>query len=423
MQNLSLQMTQTTTLKSLADAAKKGDTSADKPASAEPNTSFQTMLSKQVQENQIEAKQASAKQIQAKQAAAKQAVNKPDNASNSQPDTVDTSEQIEHDPKSKTLRTAKKNVDTKPEEVAATDTNAIALATLMPVLAPEPVMNVIPPASTPATSAPALTNADSQLASTLEAATPKQQSLDTVLSNALSQGKSANVPDMDAKAVQDGTIALPDGTMASEHERWLDAMLPNVSKQAAGDESAGAKLMFNAVKDSASKEMVMPASYQPAAQINTALSMQQAASTNVINAYPGKSGWDQAISQKVVWMVGVGEQSATLTLNPPDLGPLQVVIHVHNDQADTTFLSDNAEVRRALEDGMSNLRDKMSEAGIQLGQANVGTGAQSQQQFQQATQSQPGSQLNNNTPALQEGKAGSTNTLVRVANGLVDTFA
>jgi len=418
MQNLSLQMTQTTTLKSLADAANKGDASADKPATTEPNTSFQTMLSKQVQENQIEAKQ-----IQAKQAAAKQAVNKPDSASNSQPDTVDTSEQIEHDPKSKTLRTAKKSVDTKPEEVAATDTNAIALATLMPVLAPEPVMNVIPPASTPATSAPALTNADSQLASTLEAATPKQQSLDTVLSNALSQGKSANVPDMDAKAVQDGTIALPDGTMASEHERWLDAMLPNVSKQAAGDESAGAKLMFNAVKDSASKEMVMPASYQPAAQINTALSMQQAASTNVINAYPGKSGWDQAISQKVVWMVGVGEQSATLTLNPPDLGPLQVVIHVHNDQADTTFLSDNAEVRRALEDGMSNLRDKMSEAGIQLGQANVGTGAQSQQQFQQATQSQPGSQLNNNTPALQEGKAGSTNTLVRVANGLVDTFA
>lgn len=409
-------MTQTTTLKSLADAANKGDASADKPASAESNSSFQMILSKQVQENQIEAKQASAKQIQAKQAAAKQVVNKPDNASNSQADTVDTSEQIEHDPKSKPLRTVKKNADTKPEEVAATDINAIALAPTIPGLVPAPVVNVIPPVTTPATSAPTLTNADSQLASTLDAATPKQQSLDTVLSNALSQGKSTNVLDMDAQALQDGA-------MASEHERWLDAILPNVSKQAAGDESASAKLMFNAVKDSASKEVVMPASYQPAAQINAALSMQPAASTNVINAYPGKSGWDQAISQKVVWMVGAGEQSATLTLNPPDLGPLQVVIHVHNDLADTTFLSDNAEVRRALEDGMSNLRDKMSEAGIQLGQANVGTGAQSQQQFQQAAQSQPGSPINNNTPALQEGKAGSTDTLVRVANGLVDTFA
>jgi flagellar hook-length control protein FliK len=32
-------------------------------------------------------------------------------------------------------------------------------------------------------------------------------------------------------------------------------------------------------------------------------------------------------------MVGSEEQTASLTLNPPDLGPLQVVLSVSNDQA------------------------------------------------------------------------------------------
>jgi flagellar hook-length control protein FliK len=219
--------------------------------------------------------------------------------------------------------------------------------------------------------------------------------------------------------------------MPSDQSNWLDAMLPGAAKQALGAESLNAKLILNAVKDGATKEIVnkdaaisMPASYQPAAQINANLSTQQAGSANNINVYPGKTGWDQAISQKVVWMVGAGEQSATLTLNPPDLGPLQVVIHVHNDQADTTFISDNAEVRQALQDGLSNLRDKMSESGIQLGQANVSSGEQSQQQFQQAAQQGLGAtQFSGNGTASVAEKAGAANALVRVSNGLVDTFA
>jgi flagellar hook-length control protein FliK len=160
-------------------------------------------------------------------------------------------------------------------------------------------------------------------------------------------------------------------------------------------------------------------------QANSSIAMQQVVNSNNIAAYPGKSGWDQAISQKVLWMIGAGEQSATLTLNPPDLGPLQVVIRVHNDQADTTFMSDNAEVRKALENGLPTLREKMNESGIQLGQANVSTNSQSQHSFQQATQSQltrqtSGGLLNDVTQTVLSGESNSTNY---VSNGLVDTFA
>jgi len=445
MQNLSLPTTQNAPLKNLTDAANKNNASADKPASAEPNTSFQTMLSKQLQAKQAIDRQASAKQTSARHSnsghVAAEQKNKPA-ASNTRPSTAAASDKQVGDNKASTdadsagnpstvpnekaelapkkLLTAKDDAETKPD----TDANASALATsildpmmLAPVIL-APVANATPLLNTQGTSSPAATDADMQLVSTAEIATQKQQNLDAVLSNALSQGKSANAQDKDTQGAGD----VRDGNTASEHSRWLDAMLPNAARQT-GDESTSARLMLNAIKDSASKDVVMPASFQPAAQINAALSTQQAGSTNAINAYPGKSGWDQAISQKVVWMVGAGEQSATLTLNPPDMGPLQVVIHVHNDQADTTFISDNADVRQALQDGLSNLRDKMSEAGVQLGQANVSSGGQSQQEFQQATQNRLAAQLNSNASASPAEKATNASTLVRFANGLVDTFA
>lgn len=196
------------------------------------------------------------------------------------------------------------------------------------------------------------------------------------------------------------------------------------------EESAFNKALVNiAAKDTLAKNVLTGNAQVQTAPVNVTaaqsnnLAAQQLASSNMINVYPGKSGWDQAISQKVVWMVGAGQQSATLTLNPPDLGPLKVVINVHNDQADTTFISDNDEVRKALESGMSHLRDKMTESGIQLGQANVSTSQQSQQEFQQATQnkvlqnvrSEPNKDLvDSHVPSK---------VTVRVSDGLVDTFA
>ncbi len=177
------------------------------------------------------------------------------------------------------------------------------------------------------------------------------------------------------------------------------------------------------LKELTTKEIAMPTSVQAPVQLNANLPAQQVASANYIQASPGKTGWDQAISQKIVWMVGAEQQSATLTLNPPDLGPLQVVIHVHNDQADATFISDNAEVRQALQDGMDNLRDKMSESGIQLGQANVNSGQQAQQQFQQSMQNRQSSPMAIANTTLGLEKTTQASTLERVSNGLVDTFA
>ncbi|MDO9151643.1 MAG: flagellar hook-length control protein FliK [Methylotenera sp.] len=229
---------------------------------------------------------------------------------------------------------------------------------------------------------------------------------------------------------QDDTSQIVDDVMAKpQNEKLVDVLASKTESKLVAEELAFNKAMANVatkelpVKDASSNIIQTQAATVSAVQTNSSLASQQLASANLINVYPGKSGWDQAISQKVVWMLGAGQQSASLTLNPPDLGPLKVVINVHNDQADTTFISDNDEVRKALESGMSHLRDKMSESGIQLGQANVSTSQQSQQEFQQAAQNRVNQNVKNqiNEPAVEGGDQ--ARVTVRVSDGLVDTFA
>jgi flagellar hook-length control protein FliK len=156
--------------------------------------------------------------------------------------------------------------------------------------------------------------------------------------------------------------------------------------------------------------------------------MQQIAegvgSTNAMQTAPGKPGWDQAMSQKIVWMLGTGTQSAELTLSPPDLGPLQVVIQVNNDQASTQFMSDNPAVRQALEAGLEQLREKLSEAGVQLGQTSVSDGGRQQSGYghtAQAASRNLGVERNAAAPQTTEEAAASRRTYG--SNGLINTFA
>lgn len=465
MKNLSLQMTDTASLKKPADAVNKGNSSIDSAASAENNALFQMMLNKQIQAKHVSTQDAQTKQDQAQNNIAKKTnVKKPEsvittpepvNASAAQNNAqkanhlqlvmtatnhtktmtdaetadatqISSKDIIELDAKHKLFKKSDEASKSEDAEVATTDSNLIAV-TLSPAILPSAIMEN-------KQVAPSISNPNTEFAANNETLSEKQRSLgteirDTVLNNALSQGKNSNPSE-----AQD--IATGDDKQSQNN--WIEAMLPNASaKQMNSDDTA--KLMLNvskegaskelsvkelSIKESAIKEVAMPANFQSTTQINVTEAMKQLGSSNTINAYPGKTGWDQAISQKVVWMLGAQEQSATLTLNPPDMGPLQVVIHVHNDQADTTFISDNAEVRQALQDGMDNLRNKMSESGIQLGQANVNSGGQMQQQFQQASQQKSlGSQQSADASAAPVELRNSSQRIASVANGLVDTFA
>lgn len=87
----------------------------------------------------------------------------------------------------------------------------------------------------------------------------------------------------------------------------------------------------------------------------------------------GQRGWDQAVSQQVSWLVRDQLQSASLSLNPPHLGPIQITLQLDQQQASVQFVAAAPEVRQALQEALPVLRAMLGEAGISLGQADVGS--------------------------------------------------
>jgi len=158
-----------------------------------------------------------------------------------------------------------------------------------------------------------------------------------------------------------------------------------------------------------------------------AVQQQSANTAERLTPRVGTPAWDQALGQKVVWMVAGEQQSASLTLNPPDLGPLQVVLNVSNSQANATFIAAQPEVRQALEAAMPKLRDMLGEAGIQLGQASVNSGTPNQQGGfeQQGSQSARGhGQFGNREPEQADAQVRVTRVQPSSSGlGMVDTFA
>jgi flagellar hook-length control protein FliK len=222
---------------------------------------------------------------------------------------------------------------------------------------------------------------------------------------------------------KDKPVTIEKQIDANANEPGLLEVQPKSNKSTESSDNFNAKTVAKLPQEAAPLPQATAISVIASSAITKVTTAQtQAGSANSITAYPGKAGWDQAISQKVVWMVGSAEQSATLTLNPPDLGPLQVVVSVNNDKADTTFISENSEVRKALENGIPTLRNLMGQAGIELGQTNVGTGKQ-QQEFQQAARERLASQMPTNIAPQSAEKQTMTSAASRINNGLVDTFA
>ncbi len=73
------------------------------------------------------------------------------------------------------------------------------------------------------------------------------------------------------------------------------------------------------------------------------------------------------------------QQTAQLSLNPPNLGPLQVVLQVSGAHAHAMFVSEHQQVRDAVEQALPKLREQLAAGGMGLGSASVSDGAAQQQ--------------------------------------------
>jgi flagellar hook-length control protein FliK len=188
----------------------------------------------------------------------------------------------------------------------------------------------------------------------------------------------------------------------------------------------------------------MPSSNQNNDALNAALAAVQggaAATGNALAAQATKSGaassaaaalapevgtqdWDEALSQKVVFMSNAHQQSAELTLNPADLGPLQVVLQVADNHAHALFVSQHQQVREAVEAALPKLREAMEQSGIGLGSTSVSDGFARQTGQQERQSGGNGGGRGAYADAVDgTGAASSVSVPTRRKVGLVDTFA
>jgi len=81
----------------------------------------------------------------------------------------------------------------------------------------------------------------------------------------------------------------------------------------------------------------------------------------------------QELGDRLVWMSSgrQGQHVAEISLNPANLGPVEVKLSVSGGQASAQFFSPHPQVREAIEAAMPKLREMLAEAGVALGQANV----------------------------------------------------
>ena len=205
--------------------------------------------------------------------------------------------------------------------------------------------------------------------------------------------------------------------------------------KAQADAGQGFKQAVEAVRAGAAEEPAVPVQpVQPQAvsamqtqqvQMGSVADQADPAASRVMQQL-GTPEWNQAIGQRVLWMVGKEQQSASLTLNPPELGPVRVVVSVSNNQASANFFSANPDVRQALEGSLPRLREMMEGAGIQLGQAQVGAENAGGQQAGQASFSggkATGVTGGEDDAAGATALAGVPASGQKVSRGLVDTFA
>ncbi|MHB8249701.1 MAG: flagellar hook-length control protein FliK [Acidithiobacillus sp.] len=125
--------------------------------------------------------------------------------------------------------------------------------------------------------------------------------------------------------------------------------------------------------------------------------------------------WGNALGQQLLYFVGNNLQQATLHLNPPHLGPLEVHLDMQQGQANAFFISSHPVVREAIAAALPQLQAGFAAVGMQLGQATVtadgGGGPFPRGKSPQGRRPEPIDEI------------GAAPAAARVQLGLVNTFA
>lgn len=135
-------------------------------------------------------------------------------------------------------------------------------------------------------------------------------------------------------------------------------------------------------------------------------------------------GWDDAFASRVAWTVKQDVQNAEIRLNPAHLGPVEIKISMHQDQASVTLSAHHASVREAMESAIPRLREMLADSGINLANVNV---AQQFSGHDRRTPQHPAQEgfAGSGNGAHAEGEAGTAipATALKLGAGVLDLYA
>ncbi|MBV8679040.1 MAG: flagellar hook-length control protein FliK [Aquitalea sp.] len=128
--------------------------------------------------------------------------------------------------------------------------------------------------------------------------------------------------------------------------------------------------------------------------------------------------WSKALGDQVLSMVSMKMDKATIQVNPPQLGPVEVTLKMNgNDQAQVIFTSAVPATREIIENNMPKLVSMMASSGIALADAQVSSGQSGNRQ----------QQFNQNQNGRRQNAAGNdeddTLTAIKSARGILSIFA
>lgn len=151
---------------------------------------------------------------------------------------------------------------------------------------------------------------------------------------------------------------------------------------------------------------------------------QTSVTAQTISTPLASPAWGEDFSQKISWMVSQKNQVAELHLNPPNLGPLDVVLKISDNQATALFASPHAAVRDAVESALPKLRELLADNGIMLSNATVGDQSPRDRGTEGSADRKSGaSSVDGPTDDVTETSGTLPTTSARRHNGMVDTFA
>lgn len=153
--------------------------------------------------------------------------------------------------------------------------------------------------------------------------------------------------------------------------------------------------------------------------------MPPTGTTPAITTPVGQHGWAEEFSQKISWIGTQQNQVAELRLNPPNLGPLDVVLKISDNQATALFASPHGAVREAVENALPKLREILADNGITLGNTTISDQAPRDRDMDGFMGQGFGTAAQREVDDTASGSSGAppATAPIRRHNGMVDTFA